>query len=193
MIACRWTHYPIPMSAPASDTDEALASKAATGDRAALDELVARYDKRLVGFARKQGAREPDDIAQDVWRKVTAALPRWKSGHFRGWLFRIARNTVDDVRSRKAAKQTDDLVLLSLAAPQRQDDWSTTLIPKLQQCLALLKQKKPDFHTAVVMQMGGSSLKEIAIAQGKADDLATVKTRIFRGKQALRKCVGDEQ
>ncbi len=181
------------MSSPAPEpSDEELARRAAGGNRAALGELVARYRVRVVGLVRKCGAREPDDVAQEVWAKVTAALPRWRSRHFRGWLFRIARHAAIDAGRRRAEGQADEVVLLTVAAPEGHDDWTTELLPRLRKCLALLKAKKPDFHTAVVMQMGGATLKEIADAQGKAGDLDTVKTRIYRGKQALRKCVGDE-
>ncbi len=180
------------MDSPAPDSDEQLARRAAGGERAALGELVARYRVRVVGLVRKCGAREPDDVAQEVWAKVAAALPRWRSRHFRGWLFGIARNAAIDAGRRRTEGQADELVLLTVAAPDGHDDWTTELLPRLRKCLALLKAKKPDFHTAVVMQMGGATLKEVADAQGKAGDSDTVKTRIFRGKQALRKCVGDE-
>lgn len=183
--------YSVGMSSPAPEpTDEVLARRAAGGDRAAFEELTNRYRVRVIGLLRKSGARDPDDLAQEVFLKALGAIPRWEDGNFKAWLFRIARNAAISAARGKKEKQADELVLLTVAAPAAADDWATELVPKLRKCLGLLQTKHPPFSEAVVMQMAGAELAEIA--EGLGIPIDTVKTRIFRGKQALRKCVGDE-
>jgi RNA polymerase sigma-70 factor (ECF subfamily) len=180
------------MSTPArGSTDEELALRAGRGDMPAFDELVRRYGGRLIGFLRKRGAADPDDAAQDVWLKVWRALPRWTAGHFRGWLFTIARRRAADGTSGPKVPTPAGEVIDLYPAPPPPADHADELA-RLRRCLDRLQEKKPDFHTAVVLQMGGASLQEIA-AQDSTTDAATVKTRIFRGKKALRECVGGNE
>ena len=179
------------MSAPAP-TDEDLARRAAAGDRAAFGEVVRRYGPRLFGFLRPMTprGRETADLLQDVWLKVWQALPRWKDRHFRGWLFRIARNTAIDAGRSPSLPQSDDAILLTVASPEA-EAVDAERIARLRRCLDLLKAQKPDFHTAVVTQMNGSKYEDIAGQTGVP--INTVKTRIVRGKDALRQCVGEDE
>ena len=177
------------MSATAP-TDEDLARRAAAGDRAASAELVNRYNRRLFGFLRTRTprGRETSDLVQDVWLKVWRALPKWKPENFQAWVFRIARNTAIDAGQ---PTPVESLPSDPPAPPPPPPPTDPEVIAKLYACLKELMAKSPYFHTAVVMQMGGATLKEIATAQGKPDEIDTIKTRIFRGKKTLRVCLGE--
>lgn len=179
------------MSATAP-TDERLAARAGTGDREAFVELVDRYAARLFGFLRPMTppGRETADLVQDVWMKVWRALPRWKDGHFRGWLFAVARNAAADAVKSRPLPQSGDAVLLTVADPEAPATEPERVV-KLRRCLDLLKDRKPEFHEAVVRQMADATLEEIAATQRVP--LGTAKSRIGRGKAALRECVGEDE
>jgi RNA polymerase sigma factor (sigma-70 family) len=84
-------------------------------DERAWAEFLEIYAPLVYQLARRKGFQDADadDLAQEVFRAVAAAIERWdpdpSKGSFRGWLFRIARNLMIDVSRRKGhARGTGD-------------------------------------------------------------------------------------
>lgn len=79
-------------------SDEKLMARFKRGDASAMDELVSRYEKPLIGFLwRMQGnAADIQDIFQNVWLRVIAKSRDFRQDRFKGWLFKIAHNLVID-------------------------------------------------------------------------------------------------
>ena len=95
------------LDARSEKTDEQLAAAAAHqsgGDalEAAQRAFAALYDRhavRLLAFLSRRLPRgHVEDAAQEVWARVWKALPAFDGRCFRGWLFRIARNLLVDLR-----------------------------------------------------------------------------------------------
>jgi RNA polymerase sigma-70 factor (ECF subfamily) len=174
------------MSSP-DPSDDHLARAARDGQAAAFDGLMRRYGVRLLGYLRSVGVPESDleDLAQEVWVKVYAALPRWQDGSFRGWLFRIAHNHAEDARRgrrRTAVVTNSDLIDLQSADPRGTDP---DFFRKLAECLEHLP---PVYRSAVEGLSAGRTYEEIAATLGQP--LGTIKSRINRGRDDLRKCLG---
>jgi RNA polymerase sigma-70 factor (ECF subfamily) len=76
--------------------DDALMTRAASGDQRAYVELVERYERRVRGFCRVLVRDEvvAYDLAQDVFMKVWARRAQYRPrGRFKEYLFTVARNT----------------------------------------------------------------------------------------------------
>ena len=76
-------------------------------DAQAWQEFVSLYEPFVHRFARRSGLQDADarELVQDVLLSVVQAVGRWEvdpeRARFRTWLFRIARNRLLDVLSRR--------------------------------------------------------------------------------------------
>lgn len=92
---------PIERSMTPADSD--LIVKARAGDLAAFEQLVRRYDRRVLTIAASyvQSSDDAKDIYQEVFLRVYRALPKFElRSEFSTWLYRIATNVCLSHRSR---------------------------------------------------------------------------------------------
>ncbi|WP_040798092.1 RNA polymerase sigma factor SigE [Nocardia higoensis] len=164
----------------------------ATGDRAAMpswDELVREHADRVYRLAyRLSGdAQDAEDLTQETFIRVFRSLSNYQPGTFEGWLHRITTNLfLDMVRRRnrirmEALPEDYDRVPAEGPGPE-QVYHDARLDPDLQSALDALA---PEFRAAVVLcDIEGLSYEEIGATLGVK--LGTVRSRIHRGRQALR-------
>ncbi len=105
-----------------SDPDVQLMLKVAAGDNAAFEQLVVRYQDRLVGFffhlVHDRTAAE--DLAQEAFLRVFRSRERYEpTARFSTWLFRIAHNLASN-QKRGAARRRE----IPLASGSGQHDLS---------------------------------------------------------------------
>src|SRR5215471_14963501 len=90
---------------PAETEAERIAHGLRRKDRAILDELVGRYQYRLVRYLIYLTARREsvDDWVQETWVRVMDRAAQYDGrSRFETWLFSIARNlAIDDLRRRQ--------------------------------------------------------------------------------------------
>jgi RNA polymerase sigma-70 factor (ECF subfamily) len=87
-------------------SDEALYERLLAGDMAAFDALWERYERPLFGFVLKYvGTRaEAEDLLHEAFMSVLRA--RRRGGHFRAWLFQVARHLcLNWLRTRSRAQR----------------------------------------------------------------------------------------
>lgn len=92
-----------------SDPDVQLMLKVSAGDSAAFEQLVLRYQDRLVGFffhlVHDRSACE--DLAQEAFLRVYKSRERYEpTARFSTWLFRIAHNLASN-QKRGAARRRE--------------------------------------------------------------------------------------
>jgi RNA polymerase sigma-70 factor (ECF subfamily) len=175
-------------------TDEAaLIERSQRGDLDAFNDLVLAYQGTVYGLCyRMLGGRQPaEDATQDAFIAAFRAIARFRSGSFRAWLLRIAANAChDEIRRRRARPQAriesgDERPAFDVAAadePLEQRAERLELARCLQDGLATLPE---DQRLALVLRdVQGLAYEEIAQATGAS--LGTVKSRISRGRAAMR-------
>ena len=175
-------------------TEMELVRAAAGGDEAAFSELVRMYENKAYHLALRMcgNGEDASDVAQDAFLAAWRGLPsfRGESG-FSTWLYRLVSNAaIDHLRRTKHQRGSvsldDEELNLDTAdtAPGPQE--SAEGIELQQAVQDGLKQLGDDHRTVLVMrEVQELSYEEISHAL--EIDLGTVKSRISRARNALRK------
>ncbi|GAB0103248.1 RNA polymerase sigma factor SigE [Nocardia sp. JMUB6875] len=175
--------------------DEILTGTAAfdaTGDRNVMptwDELVREHADRVYRLAYRLTGDQQDaeDLTQETFIRVFRSLQNYQPGTFEGWLHRITTNLfLDMVRRRNRIRMEalpEDYDRVPSEGPDPEQAYhAANLDPDLQSALDSLA---PEFRAAVVLcDIEGLSYEEIGATLGVK--LGTVRSRIHRGRQALR-------
>ncbi len=92
-----------------SDPDVQLMLKVTAGDNSAFEQLVVRYQDRLVGFFYHivHDRTAAEDLAQEAFLRVFRSKERYEpTARFSTWLFRIAHNLASN-QKRGAARRRE--------------------------------------------------------------------------------------
>ncbi|MGI9200591.1 MAG: RNA polymerase sigma factor RpoE [Woeseiaceae bacterium] len=182
-------------------TDKELVKRVQKGDKGAFDLLVVKYEHKIVNLVMRY-VRDPEtalDISQEAFIKAYRALPRFRGDSaFYTWLYRIAVNTAKNHLAAQKRRPADieldlqDPDQYGLHAKLKETDTpeAVSLSQELQETLERAIQALPDdLRTAIVLrELDGMSYEEIA--QTMDCPVGTVRSRIFRARDAIGKKVG---
>jgi RNA polymerase sigma-70 factor (ECF subfamily) len=182
--------------------DTELVNACLAGDGRAFEELVARYQVRLLNFVyRTIGDRDrAEDLVQEVFIRVYRHLGRFDQGKkFSTWIYTIASNLAkNELRNRSrsplvlfqaisAKFEDEDRPLQFEDEGSRPDD----LFRKrhLREAVEAAVQQLPAHHREVFVlrELEGKSYEEIAEITGV--NLGTVKSRLNRARGAFAEVV----
>lgn len=178
--------------------DQELVTRAQEGDKRAFDLLVLKYQQKVGGLISRY-LRDPNeimDVTQEAFIKAYRALPGFRGeSAFYTWLYRIAINTVknhlvaqgrrppgDDVEAGVAEQMDSGGRLREVGTPE-----SHLLTDEIAQTVQRALDELPDdLRTAIVLrEFDGLSYEEIASAM--ECPIGTVRSRIFRAREAIDK------
>ncbi|MEI7543305.1 MAG: RNA polymerase sigma factor SigE [Mycobacteriaceae bacterium] len=175
-----------------SDELQGTAVFDATGDRAAMpswDELVRQHADRVYRLAYRLSGNQHDaeDLTQETFIRVFRSLQSYQPGTFEGWLHRITTNLfLDMVRRRSRIRMEalpEDYDRVPADGPTPEEIYHDSRLGADLQ--AALDSLPAEFRAAVVLcDIEGLSYEEIGATLGVK--LGTVRSRIHRGRQALR-------
>jgi len=182
-------------------TDKELVKRVQKGDKGAFDLLVLKYEQKIVNLVMRY-VRDPEqalDISQEAFIKAYRALPRFRGDSaFYTWLYRIAVNTAKNYLAAQRRRPMDIELDLQeqehygLHAKLKETDTpeAVTLSHELQETLERAIEALPDdLRTAIILrELDGMSYEEIA--QTMDCPVGTVRSRIFRARDAIGKKVG---
>ena len=164
----------------------------ATGDKAAMpswDELVRQHADRVYRLAYRLSGNQHDaeDLTQETFIRVFRSVQNYQPGTFEGWLHRITTNLFLDMVRRRARIRMealpDDYDRVPADEPNPEQIYHDSRLGADLQ--AALDSLPPEFRAAVVLcDIEGLSYEEIGATLGVK--LGTVRSRIHRGRQALR-------
>ena len=170
-----------------------LVERAREGDVAAFERLIATYQGKVYTFA-FAFTGQPDlaqDLAQEALVKVYRSLGSFRfQSAFTTWLYSIVKNTyLDAVKSRAGRERAleEPLSEREIAGLRELGTAEERLLQKESRraLFAALRQVPQAFRTVVMMaDVQGLSYEEIAAALSLP--IGTVKSRLKRGRDALK-------
>ena len=171
--------------------DHCLVDSTLRGDRQAFGELVERYQRLVASVAWRYGIgqMEIEDVVSEIFVKAYQNLHRFRPEHaFSTWLYRLAINHAIDHtrRQRKEQGRTEMPQSLPDPAPTAgegvESEERATLV---RSALAKLKAHYRDVLFLVYVE--GLKVEEVAGVLGLPQ--GTVKTRLMRGREAMRRAL----
>ena len=196
------TSHHAPSSQPSPASDELLVTRVLAGETAAFEELVNRYERAIINFIYRMigDYDQALDLAQEVFFKVYRSLGRFDpTFRFSTWLYRIASNrSIDHLRKKNPApfslddpsdvsSRTDRVIQLRSAARGPDELLASA---ELGRQIGRAIEALPPGYRELVLLRHLQGMPYAAIAQMKQLPLGTVKNRLFRAREILRKRMG---
>ena len=177
------------------EADQQLVERVQKGDKKAFDLLVLKYQHKIISLVgRYVHGDEALDVTQEAFIKAYRALPKFRGDSaFYTWIYRIAINTAknhlvsrgrrppsSDVDSEEAEGFESAHGLRDVASPERhalKDEIERTVYEVLEQLPSELRM------AVTLREFDGLSYEEIA--EVMECPIGTVRSRIFRGREAI--------
>jgi RNA polymerase sigma-70 factor (ECF subfamily) len=178
---------------PVQRRDLILLERALSGDLEAFNDLVLCYEEQLFALVVRMvpDRDQASDCVQEAFFSAYRNLKAFRGGSVKSWLSRIAINAAMDtqrLRKRRPADPYPELEDDSWQPPAdaSADPVNSSLTAERHRALnQALAQVTDDQRTAIVLyDVEGYDYGEIATMTGVS--LGTVKSRIHRGRLALR-------
>ena len=190
--------------------DRTLVEKCKAGDEQAFAELVRRYSARAyqVAYGVLGNCEEAEEVAQDAFVRIHKALPGFRGEcEFGTWLYRIALNLArnkyrwNKVRGSKVnfsmdapleGENGDDDRKIDLPddAPDPEKDAE---LGELRGRLSAELEKLPEAYREILVMRVVQEMSYEEIADALGCQMGTVKSRLARARDELRKRLGDLQ
>jgi len=181
------------------DNDLALVERALDNDLAAFEQLVSRYQNKIMAYVARMlnDHEEAEDVTQEVFIKAYRSLDSFRgASSFSTWLYRIATNLcIDRARKRKRSPQQ----AYSLDEPfDKEEDGGGRDVPdvtnepslgvereELRQQVRLTVAQMPEKLRSVLVMCDIQGMAYEQIAQVLDCPIGTVKSRLFHARADL--------
>lgn len=169
-----------------------------TGDRAAFIELVDLYKDKIQRLAYRMlnNKNDIEDVVQETFIRVYLNLNHYdESQKFSTWIYRIGKNLcIDMLRKKKATHSLDAHIHEDLASSFYDKFESNELSPEtrylqteFQEQITLLISKLSEKYRSIVALYYIHELSLQEISERLGIPATTVKSRLHRGREQLRK------
>jgi len=189
------------------DKDDELIKLSLAGDIEAFEALVEKYQQKIYNLSYRYMGTEQDayDMAQETLIKAFRSLGTFKGDSSLGtWLYRITTNVcLDELRKRKRT-----LHIVSLDEPLATTDGdeidrdipdpspTADILYEQRQMEAYLQSViatlKPE-HKSVIILRDVMGLTYEEVAEALECSIGTVKSRLNRGREVLRKKISKQE
>jgi RNA polymerase sigma-70 factor (ECF subfamily) len=181
------------------EADLALVRRAKKGDYRAFDLLVLKYQSRIISIAFKfvKEIQLAEDISQEAFIKAYRSIDSFREeSAFYTWLYRITANTAKNYLVSKGRRKESSISEMSISENEDFYELPTNDSPEqilMAQSLKdtiydALSNLPEDTRTALSLrEFEGLNYEEIAEIMNCP--VGTVRSRIFRGREALENLI----
>lgn len=176
--------------------DQELVLRVQQGDKSAYDHLVRKYQHKIIQIVNRyvKDPSEAQDVAQESFIKAYRALNNFRGDSaFYTWLYRIAINTAKNFlvsRARRYSQYEVDVQeaeqvgnipqLRSMETPEQQL-FNEEIVAAIKAAI----DKLPEEMRMAIMLREFEGLSYQEIAQAMDCPVGTVRSRIFRAREAI--------
>ena len=182
-----------PSTGPAP-SDESLIEAFRAGDVRAFELLVRRYQRAVLGIARRfcDDRDEAEDLAQRSFINASERADGWRGGSFKSWLFRIAVNLAKNHRRDNARFDRSETASEKEAAPTEAN--AEARIEEAQRRLALRAAiaKLPTRQREVLLLRIDGDISFAEIADALSITETNAKVNFHHAVQKLRELIDPE-
>ena len=172
-----------------AEQDQRLVRSILDGDRESYAHIVANYQKLVASVAWRYGVSQGDieDVVSEVFIKAFRNLHRYRADHpFSTWLYRLAVNHVID-HGRRQRKERGRTEMPQQVANGARDPDSTLEQNERVRLLRDAMTEIPDHYREILFMVYVEGMKVDDAARTSGLPTGTVKTRLMRGREALRR------
>lgn len=196
---------PAAVNEAAHEEDAALVAGLRAGDECAYEVLIQRFEQPVYNLVSRlvDDPADAADVVQEVFLKVFRKIGGFRAeSSLKTWIYRIAVNEARNQRRwflRHRGKEvglepfeTEALGPQDWLSDPGRSPYQTALDQENHELIeAALKSVSPNYRAAVVLrEVEGLSYEEIS--EVLEISLGTVKSRILRGREALRRVLVDQ-
>ncbi len=184
-----------------AELDKELVLRVQQGDKSAFDLLVIKYQHRIIQLVNRyvKDPSEAQDVAQESFIKAYRALPNFRGDSaFYTWLYRIAINTAKNYLVSRNRRYSDYQVDVQEAeqvenAPQLKGMDTPENLLMNDEIVSVVEsaiEKLPEDMKMAIMLREFEGLSYEEISQAMECPVGTVRSRIFRAREAIDEKLG---
>jgi len=175
------------------DAFDSVLEAARAGAEWAWRRLYDDLSGQVLGYLRRQGARDDEDLLGEVWLQVARNIGTFDGdeANFRSWVFTVAHHRAIDERRRSGRRREDPVA--DLPEPASDDVAARSALESIatDRVQGLLDRLAPAQRDVLLLRIvGGLTVAEVADALGKRP--GAVKALQRRGLEALRRILERE-
>ena len=175
--------------------DDRLIAKAQAGDRGALESLVRAYDQPMLRFFLRMSKdiEFARDLRQELFCKLLVVLPKFdaRRSTFKTWLYRIARNlAIDRIYRRKQVEvlsSDEQPIIQDSAQGSEETPHKIAYVRELESAVARAISRLPELDQSIIALKNEASLSFAEIGKMLGMPESTLKSRLYRAFELLRK------
>jgi len=184
------------------DDDQTLIRRILKGDRSSFEQLMQQYNKRMFNFIFRMVRDEEIavELTQDFFIKIFTVIHKYNFQYkFSTWAYRICYNLVID-HVRKQPVYVDSLDQNPLSRKQlagtdqvvREDGFTNLEKAEMRDYIWAMVDRIPEKYRYLILLRYQQGLKYEEIAGVTDLPVGTVKNRIFKAKELIRREIAED-
>ena len=173
-----------------------LLNKISSDREAVVEEIIERYGDKILRlcFVQLGNIEEAEDATQEIFLKVFKSIKKYNGdSSIYTWIYKITINTCFDILKKRNRLRYDDISLYINFIKDEKDTEMIILKNLTSKSIRVALMKIPEKYRVLLYMFYFEELKISEISTILNEKENTIKTRLKRGKAALRRVIEKEE